>query len=157
MADEWDDIEIPEPVAQVEVQAQAVVEEVVELTAEQRAREEKRLASIAARKAESAMLDAERRAREQEKAEKKRKEEQEEAERRARALANMPKKTDFELEREAFIRDFVLQRKEQDRKAGRGHLWIQRVHQKTKSAKTSEGEAKAMQDADHAWKMHKKL
>jgi len=155
---DWDDIEVPEPVARASVaqQAEEDDDEVI-LTPEQMAREQKRLASIAARRAESAMLDAERKAREEEKAEKKRKEEEEEAERRARALASAPKKSDYELEKEAFIRDFIVQRKEQDRRTGKGHLWIQRIHQKTKSAKTSEGEVKASQDAEHAWKTHKKI
>lgn len=160
MADEWDDIEIITPLARsakVEEEEEEKPEPVRELTAKEREREEKRLASIAARRAESAMLDAERKARQEEKAEKKRKEEEEEAERRARVLASAPKKSDYELEKEAFIRDFIVQRKEQDRRTGKGHLWIQRVNQKTRSPKLSEGEVKASQDAEHAWKMHKKI
>ena len=165
MADEWDDIEIPEPIArsakveeeEEEEKPEPEPEPVRELTAKEREREEKRLASIAARRAESAMLDAERKARQAEKDEKKRKEEEEEAERRARALANAPKKSDYELEREAFIKDFIAKRKEQDRRTGKGHLWAERVNQKTRAPKTSEGQVKASQDAEYAWKMHKKI
>ena len=164
MADDWDDIEIPEPVARPKVACEEEEEEekpepepVRELTAKEREREEKRLASIAARRAESAMLDAERKARQAEKDEEKRRKEEEAAENRARALALVPKKTDFEREKEAFISDFLTKRKEQDKRAGKGHLWIQRVHHVTRSAKTSEGEVKARQDAEFAWKMHKKL
>ena len=163
MADEWDDIEIPEHIArsakveEEEEEKKPEPEPVRELTAKEREREEKRLASIAARRAESAMLDAERKARQEEKAEKKRKEEEEEAERRVRVLASAPKKSDYELEKEAFIRDFIVQRKEQDRRTGKGHLWIQRVNQKTRAPKLSEGQVKASQDAEHAWKMHKKI
>lgn len=160
MADDWDDIEIPEPVArpvEEEEEEKPEPEPVRELTAKEREREEKRLASIAARRAESAMLDAERRAREAEKAEEKRRKEEEAAADRARALALMPKKTDFELEKEAFIKDFIMKRKEQDKRTGKGHLWIERVNQKTRAPKTSEGQVKASQDAEFAWKIHKKL
>ncbi|WP_248792113.1 hypothetical protein, partial [Escherichia coli] len=60
-------------------------------------------------------------------------------------------------EKEAFIRDFIVQRKEQDKRTGKGHLWISRVNNVTRAPKTSEGQVKASQDAEHAWKMHKKL
>lgn len=162
MADEWDDIEILEPIArsakvEEEEEEEEKPEPVRELTAKEREREEKRLASIAARRAESAMLDAERKARQAEKDEEKRRKEEDEADRRARALAIAPKKSDYELEKEAFIRDFIVQRKEQDRRTGKGHLWIERVNQKTRAPKLSEGKVKASQDAEHAWKMHKKI
>ena len=56
MADDWDDIEIPEPVARPKVACEEEKEEekpkpepVRELTAKEREREEKRLASIVAR------------------------------------------------------------------------------------------------------------
>ena len=159
MADDWDDIEIPEPVARPKVACEEEEEKpepepVRELTAKEREREEKRLASIAARRAESAMLDAERKARQAEKDEEKRKKAQDEADRIARARAN---KTPLELEREAFISRIVDQIREEDRKAGKSHLWKSRVNNKTRAPKASEGQARAYQIAEQCWKAHKKL
>lgn len=149
---DWDDIEVPEPVARASVAQQAEEDDnEVILTPEQMAREQKRLASIAARRAESAMLDAERKAREAEKAAKKRKEEEEEAMRRAR----IPKKTEFEIERDSFIEEYVAKKRLEDKKAGKAHRWANRM--KNNKPQMSEGEVLARDIAMREWKILKKL
>jgi hypothetical protein len=146
MADEWDDIEIPE---QVSVPEPVKVEEPRAPTAA----ELKRLESIAARKAESALLDAERKARQDEKAAIKK---QEEEERIARALACRPIKSEFEAERDEFVIDFIEKQRAADKKVGKGYKWAARSNS-SGNPMISVGELAARDAALTAWKKFKGL
>ncbi len=130
-----------------------VTVEIVAVKQEDIERENKRLRSIAERRAERDALDAERKEREAKRAEIKRQEEE---------LANKAKpkpsaKSLFEQERDDFIANFVRNIKAEDMKAGRGHLWIGRNRAGDRAPKLSKGEVDAQTKAMHAWRIHKKL
>lgn len=111
-------------------------------------REAKRLASIAARRAESAFADELRKQREAEKMAEREKKAAEEAEIRRR---NVIVKSKFEEERDEFITEFINRKREEDNKKGKKHRWY------AKMGKMSEGEDEARTAALYEWKKLKGL
>ena len=128
-----------------------VTVEIVAMKPEDIERENKRLRSIAERRAERDALDAERKEREAKRAEIKRQEEL------AKPKPKPSTKSLFEQERDEFVANFVRNIKAEDMKAGRGHLWIGRNRAGDKAPKLSKGEVDAQTKAMYAWRIHKKL
>lgn len=159
MADfDWDDIEVEiesmKPVTvTVTVEVVKHAAETGDSFAKEAEREKKRQQSIAARRAERDMLDAERKQRQAAREEEKRKEE----ELANRLKVRAPTKTPFEEERDEFISSFVRAIKEADLKSGKGHLWIGRNRAGDRAPKLSKGEVDAQTKAMYAWKKHKGL